>query len=58
MKPQLDIWRRRRHEFLQRAAAAEMAALNTGSPKLKRAWTEVAAAWMEVAQATRVHDHE
>ena len=53
-----DIWRRRRHQFLRRAAAAELAALNTGVPQLKRAWSEIAAAWIEVAQATRAHEHE
>ena len=39
-----------RRRFLRRAAAAELAALHTADPQQKRAWTDIARAWAELAQ--------
>jgi hypothetical protein len=38
-------------QFLQRAVEAENAALRTADPQQKRAWTDIALAWIQLAQS-------
>jgi hypothetical protein len=38
-------------QFLQRAVDAENAALRTADPQQKRAWTDIALAWIQLAQS-------
>jgi hypothetical protein len=42
--------------FLRRAAEAEMTALKTIDPQQKRAWSDIARAWMDVAESPRAAD--